>query len=416
MYYLIKNPELKTILLKLVLAQIILASLIFLVVKYELAVMNRAITAQNIALTGQILSRRPELEDELVRFITQEADQAEIFKGKQILKKYGYQEELLISAQPVLQNLAFSFPIKVAIIIFIFIFPIALLVFFNYQKMYQQINQVSLAAERVVDGDFKTVFPHEREGEFGILGHNFNMMANRLKLSLEKLNQDKDFLQTMLSDISHQLKTPLSSLLTMNELLLAGKVAPADQRDFFEKSHSQLVRMEWLVTNLLKMARLEAGNIVFKSQRLLLAGVIEKALSPLQVNLEQKQQQIQIKGNVDEVSFRGDQDWTAEALTNIIKNCSEHTGEGGKIQIELSETPLFSRISISDNGEGIERRDLPHIFKRFYKGSNSVKTESIGIGLALTKLIIESQNGDITVSSVKGKGTRFLVTFFKGII
>ncbi len=368
MYSLIKNPELKTILLKLVLAQVILASLIFLVVKYELAVINRVITAQNIALTGQILSRYPELEDELVRFITQEADQAEIFKGEQILKKYGYQEDLLISAQPVLQNLAFSFPIKVAIIIFIFIFPIALLVFFNYQKMYQQINQVSLAAERVVDGDFKTVFPYEREGEFGILSHNFNMMANRLKLSLEKLNQDKDFLQTMLSDISHQLKTPLSSLLTMNELLLAGKVAPADQRDFFEKSHSQLVRMEWLVTNLLKMARLEAGNIAFKSQRLLLAGVIEKALSPLQVNLEKKQQQIQVKGNVDKVSFRGDQDWTAEALTNIIKNCSEHTGEGGRIKIELLQTLFSVELASPIMVKGSSNEICPIFLNGFIKG------------------------------------------------
>lgn len=412
----LKNPELKAILFKLVLAQVILASLVFFVVKYELAVINRAITTQNIALTGQILSKHPELEDEIVQFITQEADQAEIFKGKQILRKYGYQEDLLASAQPVLKNLAFSFPIKVAMVIFTFILPIALLVFFNYQKMYQQINQVSLAAESVVDGDFTIVFPHDREGEFGILIHNFNMMANRLKLSLEKLNEDKNFLQNMISDISHQLKTPLSSLITMNELLLADKVAPADQRDFFEKCHSQLVRMEWLVTNMLKMAKLEAGNIVFKSQRLLLAEVIKRALIPLQVDVEQKQQQMQVFGKVDEVSFLGDKDWTAEALTNIIKNCLEHTREGGKIQIELSETPLFSRISISDNGEGIDSRDLPHIFKRFYKGSNSVKTESIGIGLALAKLIIESQNGDISVTSVKGKGTRFLVTFFKGII
>lgn len=416
MYSFLKNPELKKILIKLVLVQMIFAGLVFFVVKYELASMNKAITRQNIALTGQILLKHPELEDEIVQYITQEANPAEISTGKQVLQKYGYQEDLLTSDQPVLKGFALAFPLKVAIFIFCFILPIALLVFFSYQKMYQQINQVSIAAESVVDGDYTIVFPHEREGEFGILGHNFNMMANRLKLSLEKLNEEKNFLQTMISDISHQLKTPLSSLITMNELLLSGKVAPADKKIFFQKCYSQLLRMEWLVANLLKMAKLEAGNIVFKSQRLLLSEVIEKALSPLLVNIEQKNQVIDIRGKLDEVSFIGDEDWTAEALTNIFKNCSEHTEEGGKIQIELSETPLFSRIAISDNGQGIDRRDLPHIFERFFKGRNSNKTESIGIGLALAKLIIESQNGDISVTSVLGKGTCFLVTFFKGVI
>lgn len=416
MYSFLKNPELKKILIKLVLVQMIFAGLVFFVVKHELASMNRAITRQNIALTGQILHKHPELEDEIVQFITQDAKPVEISTGKQVLKKYGYQEDLLTSDQPALKDFALAFPIKVAILILSFILPIALLVFFNYQKMYQQINQVSLAAESVVDGDYSIVFPHEREGEFGILGHNFNMMANRLKLSLEKLNEEKNFLQTMISDISHQLKTPLSSLITMNELLLSGKVAPADKIIFFQKCYSQLLRMEWLVANLLKMAKLEAGNIVFKSHRLLLSEVIEKALSPLVVNIEQKKQVIDIRGKLDEVSFIGDEDWTAEALTNIFKNCSEHTEEGGKIQIELSETPLVSRVAISDNGQGIDRRDLPHIFERFYKGRNSTKTESIGIGLALAKLIIESQNGDISVTSVLGKGTCFLVTFFKGII
>lgn len=416
MYSFLKNPELKKILIKLVLVQMIFAGLVFFVVKHELASMNRAITRQNIALTGQILLKHPDLEDEIVQYITQEAKPIEISTGKQVLKKYGYQEELLTSDQPALKGFALAFPIKVAILVLSFSLPIALLVFFNYQKMYQQINQVSIAAESVVDGDYSIVFPHEREGEFGILGHNFNMMANRLRLSLEKLNEEKKFLQTMISDISHQLKTPLSSLITMNELLLSGKVAPADKKIFFQKCYSQLLRMEWLVANLLKMAKLEAGNIVFKSQRLLLSEVIEKALSPLVVNIEQKKQVIDIRGKLDEVFLIGDEDWTAEALTNIIKNCSEHTEEGGKILIELSETPLFSRITISDNGQGIDPRDLPHIFERFYKGRNSTKTESIGIGLALAKLIIESENGDISVTSVLGKGTCFLVTFFKGVI
>jgi len=170
----LRNPELKSILIKLALAQVIFACLVFMGVKYELAAMNKAVTKQNIALTGHILSKYPELENEMVRFITKQATEDEIAKGKQFLLKYGYREDIPTSSQPVLRNFDSSSPFKAAVLVFTFIFPIMTLVFLEYQRIYKKVREISLAAESVVDGDFSIVLPENREGEFGILGHNFN--------------------------------------------------------------------------------------------------------------------------------------------------------------------------------------------------------------------------------------------------
>jgi signal transduction histidine kinase len=147
-----------------------------------------------------------------------------------------------------------------------------------------------------------------------------------------------------------------------------------------------------------------------------LVSPVYKMINALKDRAEAKGQNFVIKNNDIKASFNGDEEWTAEALINIAKNSIEHTGHGGEIVIELSETPLFSSITIEDNGEGIDKKDLPHIFERFYKGNSSVKTESVGIGLALAKLIVESQNGSISVYSKKCEGTKFVITFLKGII
>lgn len=408
----IRNPELKSILLKLILAQMVLACLFFGATQYELRQLGNELTVRNIALAGQILSRYPELENEVVGLVTKQATAQEIAIGKKILAAYGYESNLPVFSQPLLKDYYAAMPFEAAILAFIFILPLAMLVYREYAKIYKKIGEISLAAESVVDGDFSIVLPQDREGEFGILGHNFNVMASRLKHSLERLREEKVFLNHIISDISHQLKTPLSSLMAMNELMLAGRVAKANNIEFLDKCKSQLHRMEWLITNLLKIARLEAGSIHFRSERKLLAHVLEKSLSPLQISVKQKRQRVSMTGNVDGVYFTGDEGWTVEALTNILKNCIEHTGVGGEIHIEFAETPLFSRVIILDNGEGIDKKDLPHIFERFYKGSSSVKSASVGIGLALAKIIIESQNGSILVTSEKGQGTRFVVTFF----
>ena len=413
---LLKNPELKSVLIKMAVVQGIFLIIIFVLINNETVSMNNKIVDQNTALAGKILSEYPKMEDKIAEYIKSGATEAEIAKGRQILGEYGYNTKAFLSSQITFKNTYMPLTIKVVLLVLFFFIPVCLLIMFEYSKIYKKVSRISIASDKVVEGDYNIVMPENSEGEFGKLGHSFNAMSNRLKLSIENLNEDKIFLKNIISDISHQLKTPLASLIMLNENLLQDKNMGEETRlEFLNRSKGQLDRMEWLVKNLLKMARLEADAVEFHFEKAELIMPVQRAVTNLKSLWEEKGQAIIIKGQ-EKVCFNGDEEWLEEAFVNIIKNCIEHTGSGGKIIIEMNETPLFSRVSIKDNGEGIDKNDLPHIFERFYKGNNSVKTESVGIGLSLARLIIEKQRGSITVSSVKGEGTEFVITFLKGVI
>lgn len=412
-----RNSEFRVVTIKLLLMQIAFVLIIFLFTGYELLSFNTEIINQNTALMGKIFSRHPDIAADIAASFTKEATGEEIELGEEILSRYGYTSNLSAYSQPVMNNLYAKFGLKLSVFVMMLFWPLFFIVKAEYGRMYSKVRQVSAAAGKVVDGDFTAVLPEETEGDFGILGLQFNQMAKRLKNTLQELKNDKIFLKNIISDISHQLKTPLSSLIMFNELLLNDREMPEDTKnEFLEKSRSQLERMEWLIISLLKMARLESGSIIFKNEPVLLAIPARRAAAALSSIAVQKKQSVIFTGDVDNVGFIGDEEWLAEALTNIIKNCMEHTGEKGTIEVGVSETPLFSRIFIKDNGEGIDEKDLPHIFQRFYRGSNSVKAESVGIGLALAKVIVEGQSGSISVSSKKGEGTEFTITFLKGVI
>jgi signal transduction histidine kinase len=411
-----RNSEIKSTALKLLLLQILFVLAACMFTRFELNKLQRTIVNSNEALVGNILLKHPELEDEIIGFVTKEASQKDVKKGKDILKQYGYGDDMPLTSNPWIRDFYNSFQLKTTLLGLIWFIPLLLIILYEYKNLFIKVRKISAAAEKVVEGDFSVILPEDSEGDFAILGHNFNTMANRLRLSLERLKEDKIFLKNIISDISHQLKTPLSSLIMFNELMLQDTNMEDDLREgFLERNKSQLNRMEWLILNLLKMARLESGAIEFRKEKVPLIAAARKAVNALKDKAEAKKQNLVITGD-NSVSFIGDGDWTAEAMINIIKNCIEHTDPGKEITIEMIETPLFSRVLIKDQGEGIDKKDLPHIFERFYKGSSTVKTESVGIGLALTRLIIEQQGGTINVSSEKGKGTRFDITFLKGII
>jgi signal transduction histidine kinase len=413
MNWTLRNPEFQAA-AKLLLMQVVLAAVVFIFLSMELQAVNQTTIRQNTALMGRILTLQPELENQIIDLVTRKATKEEYTLGSQVLKQYGYADTMRMTSQPMLGNIYPALPVKGSVGILIWILPMLLL--FEYRQLFSKVHRISHAAERVVEGDFSIQLPEGGEGEFGILGQHFNAMANRLNYSLEKLREDKLFLKNIISDISHQLKTPLASLIAMNDLLLEGRVEQGRVQEFLDKCRSQLNRMEWLTLNLLKLAGLEAGAIVFKQERIPLLKPVRKALSSLEVIIGEKHQSVSFKEEKGKVYFTGDEEWMAEAFVNLLKNAVEHTGKEGRISIELSETPLFSRIVIGDNGEGIVPKDLPHIFERFYKGSNSVKIECVGIGLALAKLIIEAHGGTISVESRQGTGTKFTITFLKGIL
>lgn len=378
--------------------------------------LNREYISNNKVIAGRILSKYPGAADDIVTVFTKGADESEVKSSSKVLSDYGYDEKLDAYKNPAVNKFLNDASLKVFIFLIISIAVIYFIVINELSGIFKKIRGFSSAAEEIVEGNFERKFPDMHEGDFYILGCEFNFMAKRLKETLKKLQDDKVYLQDAISDISHQLKTPLSAVIMFNSLMEDDESMEIEDRaKMLKESGSQLSRMEWLIKSLLKLARIDAGAVKFKRDENNLSKTIESAISSIEMNAREKEQEIVITGKKD-IIFRHDADWLSEAVTNIIKNAVEHTQHGGKIEISTLETPLSVQIFIRDNGEGIKKDELPKIFKRFYKGENSVNPSSIGIGLALTKSIIEGQMGSITVASEEGKGTQFNITFLKTVI
>jgi signal transduction histidine kinase len=412
-----RNPELKKITFKFMVLYMILCIIAFIFIKVEIKNLSHKLITQNSGIAGKLINNHPDLEDEIIGAFTKGIDEETVIKGEKILETYGYKKDMDLSLIPVIKNFYYDFKIDTLSLMIIFFITIISLIIFEYRDIFNKVKYISTAVERVVEGDYSVKLADEREGDFSILGHQFNEMADRLKNSIEQLKKEKVFLKDIISDISHQLKTPLSSLIVFNELFLTNSVKEEETKHkFYEKTKNQLYRMEWLIKSLLKLAKIEAQAVEFDIENNLLTNTVEKGLEPLKNKWKEKNQTVNIIKNQDNIYLNHDINWSAEAITNIVKNCIEHTMQEGTITVELIEAALFIKLIIKDNGEGIDKEDFPHIFERFYKGKRSKKSDSIGIGLAMSKSIIESQGGSISVKSKKGEGTVFDITFLKGIV
>jgi signal transduction histidine kinase len=279
---------------------------------------------------------------------------------------------------------------------------------------YREIEKLSNYLRQISNGEYSLDVRDNDEGELSILKNNIYKVTLMLSEHGSLLQEDKIKLTNAISDISHQLKTPLTSMMVMADLLSDSKLNESKRSEFTRNIHVQLERMEWLVSSLLKLSKIDAGTIRFKKEKVVVRQLIQKAVETVLIPMDIKEQTLLVKGE-DEVSFLGDLNWTVEAIINILKNCVEHTPEGGAISISFSENALFTEITIEDNGKGISKKDLPYIFKRFYKGENAGE-DSVGIGLAMAYSIIKTQHGALEVTSEKGKGTRFQIRFYKQVI
>lgn len=250
------------------------------------------------------------------------------------------------------------------------------------------------------------------EGELSILKNEIYKLSEKLLRQTELLQEDKRFLAKSLSDISHQLKTPLTSLLMMVELLSEEGLPEEKRREFLENVRRGLERMEWLVLSLLKLSRLDADAVEFQRESLDAYELLLEAAAPLSYLPEAKGVRLLLEPSEEPVTLLGDRQWLLEALGNLLKNCMEHTPEGGSVSLTYGGNNLYTELRIADTGEGIASEDLPHIFERFYRGKNS-GSQSVGIGLALAKEIVSRQKGKIAVESAPGKGTAFTVRIYR---
>lgn len=292
--------------------------------------------------------------------------------------------------------------------------------YYYEHKRYQRINELSMYLHQICAGNHSLDIRDNEEGELSILKNEIYKVTCRLSEQSELLRKDKHYLADSLSNISHQLKTPLTSMLMMMDLLKRQDLEEEKRLEFIRSVSRQLERIEWLVTSLLKLSKIDAGTVLFKKEKVDVSLLINEAIESLSIKAEIKEQNIIINNDevwqeAEDVSFIGDKNWSLEAIINILKNCIEHTPVGGKINIDFSKNALYTEIIIKDNGEGVDQEDLPHIFERFYRGKNA-SSDSVGIGLAMARSIVLEQNGDITVKSEKGIGTKFRIRFYKGII
>lgn len=234
-------------------------------------------------------------------------------------------------------------------------------------------------------------------------------MTIKLKNMADNSNKEKKYLATTLSDISHQLKTPLTSLFVFNEILKQDNLDLKTRKEILEKSEKQLERIKWLITSLLKMSQLDSGSITLQKDKVNLQKLINESCEPFLISLDLKNVKLQI--NIDKKAFIiCDKNWTIEAISNIVKNALEHVKENGTITIQSITNPIYLKLEIIDDGEGIKAEEINHIFERFYHGNKN--KDSIGIGLNMSKMIIEKQKGHIEVESKLNKGTKFSIYFY----
>ncbi len=257
-------------------------------------------------------------------------------------------------------------------------------------------------------GNYLLMVNENTEDELSLLRNEIYKTTITLREQAERTVQDKHDLKDSISDISHQLKTPLTSMLIMLDEIIDDKEMPDDIRDeFLCDIRTGANTISFLVQSLLKLSRLEANSVEMKSENVNADMLFERCIENTAV-IAELGGVCEEKKSGEEVYITCDEKWMTEALTNIVKNCIEHTPKGGKVTMCAEDMGLYKKLIISDNGCGIDNKDLPHIFERFYKGKNSGEN-SVGIGLALSKTIIEKQGGFISVESVPKEGSKFTI-------
>jgi len=364
------------------------------------------------AIIGNVINKYPEAEKDVIKELSTITEQS-VENGKNILEKYGIDTEKIISAVNIQENLQKNI---FNTTMWVFILGISLIIAFllYIKKSNKKIKEITNYLKQIQNRNYCLKIEENEEGELSNLKNEIYKITVMLKEQAEQLEKNKIYLSDSISDISHQIRTPITSISVMLDILKENTQLPQEKKEeFLYEVSRQIEWINWLVISLLKLSKLDSGTVELKKEKVLVKNLMLETIHDLTIPLEIKNQKININGK-EEVSFKGDFKWSKEAIINIIKNCMEHTEEGKTIEINFLENVLFTQINIIDSGEGIDKEDLPNIFKRFYKGKNANKN-SFGIGLALAKSIIKNQGGDLSVKSKKGEGSNFCIKFYKGI-
>ena len=282
-----------------------------------------------------------------------------------------------------------------------------MLFLYRRERLYRKSENI---IKDYIDGNYTVHLPQSNEGNIYQLLASVDQLATMLQAENDTEQKTKEFLKNTISDISHQLKTPLSALMMYQEIIENEPDNPETVKEFSFKIGTALKRIEQLIQSMLKITRMDAGSIYFEKSNYSISNILNHAINELTTRADNEKKEIVIDGDLEQMLYC-DIEWTGEAVGNIVKNALDHTDAGGKITISWERTPAMIRIFITDNGHGIAGEDIHHIFKRFYRSKNTSNSQGIGLGLPLAKAIVEGQGGILSVQSERLQGTTFTLSF-----
>ncbi|WP_337566186.1 HAMP domain-containing sensor histidine kinase [Ruminococcus sp.] len=356
-------------------------------------------------LVNILLEKYPDVSEKEVAEILN--NKTEYTDNSEFLNKYGIHPEkdwVSYNNQGSYKYVILSVSVCIA---FGLAFAVLFLGYLKIQK--KQTMDIAKRIERINLGDYSLQIDRNSEDELSLLDNQIYRTAVKFREQAENSNKDKENLQKSLSDISHQLKTPLTSIIVMVDNILDDDDMPLEiRREFLNDIKHNTNTISFLVQSLLKLSKLDAEAVKFRYEQVEVKSIVDECIKNTAVMAEILG--VRLETDCNDIILNCDRKWLCEAVTNIIKNCIEHS-QNGNIKITANQNKLYTKISIKDNGNGITKEDLPHIFERFYKGKNS-SDDSVGIGLSLAKTIIEKQGGYISVSSELNKGSEFVIKFF----
>ena len=363
-------------------------------------------------IMGKISESNPEIDSrEIIEILNSAKNTEQYEKGQTELSKYGIEIDKMNSIKLIENQMKTNLKLNILIIVLFSILWMTIIVLY-LRKRDKKIKQITNYINQIKNKKYDLNIEENTEDELSNLKNELYKITIMLKEESEISKKDKENLKISVEDISHQLKTPLTSITIMLDNLKDNpNMEEKTKQKFIFEISKQVEWINWLVISMLKLSKLDANVVQFYDEKINLKKFIGEIIKNLEIPIEVKNQKIIIDGN-ENVSFIGDYKWQQEAITNIIKNCIEHNENNGTIYINYEENSLFTKITIRDEGEGISKEDLKHIFERFYKGKNSSEN-SVGIGLALAKNIIEKNNGMINCKSELDKGTEFVIKYMK---
>lgn len=364
-----------------------------------------------IDIIGSIVSKtvsiNPELEKEIIPLVIRNISDEDKELGRNILKQYGVTNTLNNNLFP---NINKNF--QIVVVSFILCCLLIILNYVQYTYFFKKVRRLTLAANKILDEDYTYLINEDKEGDFSKLAVEFSNVRRIIKNNISITQKEKQYLVELLQNISHQFKTKLATMILYNDILLNRKITEEQRVKFLKDNSMQLENMNLMIQSILKLARLDANTVDYLKKDESLNHTVREVINSFDEFAKTREVNLKIN-DCEEITLLQDKFWLKEAFNNIIKNCIEHTPKGGSVEVSLESKKVFYRVIIKDTGEGIEQSDLANIFNRFYKSRVSNKKDSVGIGLSISKSIIESHNGYIDIKSDVGIGTSFIITFIK---